>query len=64
MTNSKWYEKLDKIHPYPAKFPITTAERFILEYSDEFDTVLDPFVGSGTTVLASSSCNRYEWVWI
>lgn len=59
MTNSKWYEKLDKIHPYPAKFPITTAERFILEYSDEFDTVLDPFVGSGTTVLASSSCNRY-----
>ena len=38
---------------HEAKFPQKLAERVIRLYSDEGDTVLDPFVGSGTTALAA-----------
>jgi len=46
------------IHRYPAKF-IPQVPRFCLEsYSDVGDTVLDPFMGSGTTLLESFFCGR------
>lgn len=51
-------EKLDKIHPYPAKFPLDTALSFIEQYSQPDDLVFDPFVGSGTTMLAASILER------
>ena len=36
-------------HKHPAIFPEKLAEDHILSWSDEGDTVLDPFCGSGTT---------------
>lgn len=43
---------------HPAPFPLGLAEDHILSWSNEGDTVLDPFSGSGTTALASLKNNR------
>ena len=37
-------------YTYPAKFIPQLAKRLIEENSKEGDTILDPFMGSGTTV--------------
>lgn len=37
---------------HPCQFPIELAERCVLALSNPGDTVLDPFVGSGTTMIA------------
>ena len=47
-------EKLDRIHPYPAKYTVSLAIEYIEKYTKENDVVYDPFVGSGTTLLASA----------
>lgn len=39
----------DRNHGHPATFPEALARDHILSWSDEGDTVLDPFLGSGTT---------------
>lgn len=48
--------------PFPgshfAVFPEEIARRCILLGSDEGDTVLDPFIGSGTTMLVSNNLGR------
>ncbi len=41
-----------------ATFPVDLAKRCILAGSSEGDTVLDPFVGSGTTALAALQLGR------
>lgn len=51
-------KRLDKIHPYPAKFTIDLAFKYINKYSSEYDLVLEPFCGSGTTLLASKALKR------
>ena len=56
-----WYDKLDKLHPYPAKFPLKIATEYIEKYTKIGDTVYDPFVGSGTTLIASSMLNRFSF---
>ncbi len=38
---------------HPCPFPEELARRVVLLYSDERDTVLDPFLGSGQTALAA-----------
>lgn len=43
---------------HPCQFPIELAERCILALSNEHDAVLDPFLGSGTTAVASVLHNR------
>ncbi len=43
---------------HPAPFPIELPRRCIKLFSFVNDTVLDPFVGSGTTLLAANSLNR------
>ncbi len=43
---------------HPAPYPFALAERLIRMFSFAGDTVLDPFVGTGTTQLAASSCGR------
>ena len=46
----------DKLHP--TQKPITYLERLILNSSNELDTVLDPFMGSGSTGVACINTNR------
>jgi site-specific DNA-methyltransferase (adenine-specific) len=43
---------------HPAVFPISLAEGLIRTFSQEGDTVLDPFCGSGQTLLAARDCGR------
>jgi DNA modification methylase len=43
---------------HPAPYPLELALRLIRMYSFVGDTVLDPFVGTGTTSLAASQCGR------
>lgn len=54
-------QKLDRIHSYPAKFTIDLAIKYIEQYSQKGDTVYDPFVGSGTTLLASKFLYRNSY---
>ncbi|RKZ37373.1 MAG: hypothetical protein DRQ49_16330 [Gammaproteobacteria bacterium] len=46
------------IYTYPAKFIPQLAAKIILEHSKENDIVLDPFMGSGTTVIEAMVNNR------
>lgn len=50
--------KIDRIHPYPAKFTIDLALEYIEKYTSIGDVIYDPFVGSGTTLLAASVLGR------
>lgn len=43
---------------HPAPFPELLAERLIRMFSFVGDTVLDPFMGTGTTAVAAISCGR------
>lgn len=43
---------------HPAPFPTQLAKDHIISWSNEGDTVLDPFMGSGTTALACIETNR------
>ena len=43
---------------HPAPFPIELPHRLINLYSYEGDVVLDPFCGSGTTIIAAIQNNR------
>ena len=43
---------------HPATFPIALAKRVIELFTHEGEIVLDPFVGSGTTLLAAKDLNR------
>src|SRR5215831_1887097 len=49
----------DKIaYEHPAIFPIDLAKDHIHSWSNDGDTVLDPFCGSGTTLMACEFTNR------
>ena len=50
--------KDDTAFLHPATFPDALAEDHILSWSNEGDTVLDPFLGSGTTLVAAKHLNR------
>lgn len=43
---------------HPATFPLSLAKRVIELFSHEGELVIDPFVGSGTTLLAAQDLNR------
>jgi len=43
---------------HPAPFPVELPRRCILLFSFKGDTVLDPFAGSGTTLVAAAQCGR------
>jgi DNA modification methylase len=43
---------------HPATFPIALAKKCISLFTHEGELVLDPFVGSGTTLLAARDLNR------
>jgi site-specific DNA-methyltransferase (adenine-specific) len=44
---------------HPAPFPVELPYRAIKLYSFKGDTVLDPFMGSGTTAVAALKCGRH-----
>jgi len=48
-----------KIHKsHGATFPIELAEKIVTNFSKEGDTVIDPFMGTGTTGVACKNLNR------
>lgn len=55
-----YYEKRDirdkSLHP--AVFPLSLSKRIIELFSHEGELVVDPFVGSGTTLLSAQDTNR------
>ena len=48
---------------YPTQKPLKLLERIIKASSNEGDVVLDPFCGSGTTLVAAQSLGR-RWIGI
>ncbi len=44
------------LHPYPAKFPPQLPRKILEEYAKKGQTVLDPFCGSGTTLIEAMIC--------
>ena len=57
-TKSSWYISEEKNRSHPAPFPIDIPLRLIKLYTFVGDTVLDPFVGSGTTLRACEISGR------
>ena len=53
-----WTIDTQKKSNHPAPFPETLAQDHILSWSNEGDTVLDCFMGSGTTGVACKNTNR------
>jgi DNA modification methylase len=45
-----------KVHP--ATFPVRLPEKYILAMSNSGDGVIEPFCGSGTTLIASEKTGR------
>ena len=62
-TRSIWPVKTvnGKVIGHPAPFPVDLVRRCIELYSYRGDTVLDPFMGSGTTGVAAVVTGR-KWV--
>jgi DNA modification methylase len=62
--HQKWFQQIwsgvtgASTRDHPAPYPVELAERLIRMFSFVGDTVLDPFMGTGTTALAASKWGR------
>lgn len=62
--HKKWFQQVwtgvtgASTRQHPAPYPIELAERLVRMFSFVGDTVLDPFMGTGTTNLAASNWGR------
>jgi len=56
--NNIWRFDTQKNSDHPAPFPENLAKDHIVSWSNEGDTILDPFMGSGTTGVACRNLNR------
>lgn len=62
--HKKWFRSIWSDIPgastrtHPAPYPEVLAERLIRMFSFVGDTVLDPFLGTGTTTVAAAKCGR------
>lgn len=64
--HKKWFQQIwsgitgasTKLHPAP--FPLELVERLIRMFSFVGDTVLDPFMGTGTTNIAAAKWGRHS----
>ena len=59
-TTSVWHIPTESARRvgHPAPFPVALVERLIHLYTFESDTVLDPFMGSGSTAVAAIRAGR------
>lgn len=53
-----WYIQPETKIKHPAPFPVKLSDRLIKYYSFVGDTVLDMFMGSGTTAVSAKKLNR------
>jgi len=58
-----WFQQIWRLQGastrlHPAPFPVSLADRLVRMFSFVGDTVLDPFVGTGTTLIACSAAGR------
>jgi len=51
-------QKDKKLYKHPTIKPLEIAENLIINSSREGDAILDPFIGTGTTAVASKKLNR------
>lgn len=51
-------DKIEGVKLHEFQKPLSLIERLMRIYSSEGDTVLDPFMGSGTTILAAKNLGR------
>ena len=63
-----WFQQIWRIggastKDHPAPYPLSLAERIIRMFSFVGDTVLDPFLGTGTTAAAGAACGRNSIGW-
>ena len=62
--HQKWFQQIwtgvtgASTRRHPAPYPVEVAERLIRMFSFVGDTVLDPFMGTGSTNLAAARCGR------
>lgn len=62
--HGKWFQQIwtgltgASTRHHPAPYPLELAERLIRMFSFVGDTVLDPFLGTGTTTVAAAKCGR------
>jgi site-specific DNA-methyltransferase (adenine-specific) len=60
----EWFQQVwngltgESTRHHPAPFPEKLAYRLVRMFSFVGDTVLDPFMGTGTTLLAAAKCRR------
>lgn len=57
-TRGIWFIEPDRKAKHPATFPIEIPKRLIKMYSFKGDVVLDPFAGTGTTLIAAYILDR------
>lgn len=53
-----WHINPETTSKHPAPYPVELAEKLIQYYSFVGDTVLDPYMGSGTTAVAAKKLGR------
>ena len=58
MANTKTYKGIYAMHKYWGKKPFNEISKFIEQYTDEGDTVLDSFCGSGVTLIEALKSGR------
>jgi site-specific DNA-methyltransferase (adenine-specific) len=61
----RWFQQTWNItgastREHPAPFPVELADRLVRMFSFVGDTVLDPFAGTGTTLLAAAQSQRHS----
>jgi site-specific DNA-methyltransferase (adenine-specific) len=62
--HQEWFQQVwnaltgESTKNHPAPFPEELAYRLVRMFSFVGDTVLDPFMGTGTTLLAAARCHR------